>query len=112
MKKIEAIIRKSKYKAVRDALHAIEVNFFSYWDVTGIGNEKMGHVYRGVTYSTADIQRRYVSIIVSNAFLDRTVKAIIEAAYSGKVGDGKIFVSNIEKAYRIRTGVEGEITLK
>jgi nitrogen regulatory protein P-II 1 len=46
MKKIEAIIRKSKFADVRDALHAVEVNFFSYWDVTGIGNEKQGHVYR------------------------------------------------------------------
>ncbi|RPG61242.1 MAG: P-II family nitrogen regulator, partial [Flavobacteriaceae bacterium TMED220] len=52
MKKIEAIIRKSKFSEVRDALHSVEVNFFSYWDVTGVGNEKQGHVYRGITYST------------------------------------------------------------
>ena len=61
MKKIEAIIRKAKYGAVRDAqLHEVGVNFFSYWDVTGLGNEKEGHVYRGVSYSTSDIQRRYL----------------------------------------------------
>jgi nitrogen regulatory protein P-II 1 len=56
MKKIETIIRKSKFEEVRDALHKVEVNFFSYWDVTGIGNEKEGHVYRGITYSTSKTQ--------------------------------------------------------
>ena len=66
MKKIEAIIRRSKYRGVRDALHAKGVNFFSYWDVTGIGNETTGHVYRGVSYSTSDIQRRYLSKIAIN----------------------------------------------
>ena len=50
MKKIEAIIRKSKFKEVKEALHEVEVNFFSYWDVTGVGNEKEGHVYRGISY--------------------------------------------------------------
>ena len=53
MKKIEAIIRKSKFHDVKKALHDVEVNFFSYWDVTGVGNEKQGHVYRGISYSTA-----------------------------------------------------------
>ena len=58
MKKIEAIIRKSKFDEVVKALHDAEINFFSYWDVTGVGNEKIGSVYRGVEYSTKDIQRR------------------------------------------------------
>jgi nitrogen regulatory protein P-II 1 len=107
MKKIETIIRKSKFEEVKDALHQIEVNFFSYWDVTGVGNEKQGHVYRGVSYSTADIQRRFLSIIVSDAFLDITIDAILKSAYTGDVGDGKIFVSNIEEAYRIRTKEKG-----
>ncbi|ALJ05338.1 transcriptional regulator [Pseudalgibacter alginicilyticus] len=111
MKKIEAIIRKSKYNVVKDALHDVGVNFFSYWDVTGLGNEKEGHVYRGVSYSTSDIQRRYLSIVVNDDFLDTTLNAIINAAGTGKVGDGKIFVSNIEEAYRIRTGEKGSSTL-
>ena len=64
MKKIEAIIRKSKFDEVVKALHDAEVYFFSYWDVTGVGNEKIGKVYRGITYSTKDIQRRCLSIIV------------------------------------------------
>ena len=75
MKKIEAIIRKSKFDDVKDALHSVDVNFFSYWDVTGVGNEKEGHVYRGITYSTSEIQRRYLSIVVSDEFVERTIKA-------------------------------------
>ncbi|TPN84666.1 P-II family nitrogen regulator [Aquimarina algicola] len=107
MKKIEAIIRKSKFKDVKEALHNIEVNFFTYWDVTGVGNEKKGNVYRGISYSTSDIQRRYLSIVVSDEFEERTIQAIIDAAKTGDVGDGKIFVSNIEETYRIRTEETG-----
>ena len=107
MKKIEAIIRKSKFVEVKKALHKIEVNFFSYWDVTGVGNEKQGHVYRGISYSTSDIQRRYLTIVVSDEFLERTVNTILEVASTGNVGDGKIFVSEITEAYRIRTKESG-----
>ncbi len=107
MKQVEAIIRKSKFHEVKKALHEIEVNFFSYWDVTGVGNEKRGHVYRGISYSTSDIQRRYLSIVVSDEFLERTVNCILESAYTGNVGDGKIFVSEIKEAYRIRTKENG-----
>lgn len=112
MKKIEAIIRKSKFDEVKEALHRIDVNFFSYWDVTGVGNEKEGHVYRGVSYSTSDIQRRFLSIVVSDPFLDRTVEAILTAAFTGVTGDGKIFVSDVEEAYRIRTKETGADSLK
>jgi nitrogen regulatory protein P-II 1 len=108
MKKIEAIIRKSKFEDVKEALHQIEVNFFSYWDVTGVGNEQQGHVYRGISYSTTDIQRRYLSIVISDEFLEKTINAILESAYSGNVGDGKIFVSDVIEAYRIRTKENGQ----
>ncbi len=108
MKQIEAIIRKSKFDDVKKALHQIEVNFFSYWDVTGVGNEKQGHVYRGISYSTSDIQRRYLSLVISDEFLERTVEAILESAYTGNVGDGKIFVSEVLQAYRIRTKENGQ----
>lgn len=111
MKKVEAIIRKSVFEEVKEALLAIEVTFFTYWDVTGVGNEKIGHVYRGVEYSTSDIQRRYLSIVVSDGFLDKTVKAIMDAAVTGKVGDGKVFVSEISEAYRIRTKESGNTAL-
>ena len=107
MKKIEAIIRKSKFDEVKEALHKVEVDFFSYWDVTGVGNEKQGHVYRGVSYSTSDIQRRYLEIVVSDSFLEITINAILNSAATGDVGDGKIFVSNIEETYRIRTREKG-----
>ncbi|SDG97777.1 P-II family nitrogen regulator [Psychroflexus sediminis] len=108
MKKIEAVIRKSKFDDVKEALHQVEVNFFSYWDVTGVGNEKQGHVYRGISYSTSDIQRRHLSIVVSDEFMDRTVDAILKTAYTGNVGDGKIFVSEVLQAYRIRTKENGK----
>ncbi len=112
MKKIEAIIRKSRYSAVKKALHEKGVNFFTYWDVTGIGHEKQGHVYRGLAFSTNDIQRRFLSIVVNDDFAQPTIDAIMGSAKTGDVGDGKIFVSNIEEAYRIRTGEKGGGTLK
>ena len=111
MKKIEAIIRKSKFDDVKEALHEVEVNFFSYWDVTGVGNEKEGHVYRGITYSTSEIQRRYLSIVVSESFVEKTINAIISTAATNKVGDGKIFILPVEEAYRIRTGEKGNESL-
>ncbi|MDX5584689.1 MAG: P-II family nitrogen regulator [Aureibaculum sp.] len=112
MKKIEAIIRKSKYRDVKQALYDAGISFFSYWDVTGKGNEKEGHVYRGVTYNTSDIQRRFISIVVNDEFEEPTIKAILSAAATGEVGDGKIFVSEISESYRIRTGEKGRETLK
>ena len=111
MKKIEAIIRKSKFEDIRDALHAVEVNFFSYWDVTGIGNEKEGHVYRGITYSTSEIQRRFLSVVVNDNFVQPTIDAILKSGATDKVGDGKIFVLPVEDAYRIRTGEKGSESL-
>ena len=111
MKKIEAIIRKSKFDDVKEALHNVEVNFFSYWDVTGVGNEKEGHVYRGISYSTSEIQRRYLSIVVSEPFVEKTINAILTTAATDKVGDGKIFILPVEEAYRIRTGEKGNDSL-
>lgn len=111
MKKIEAIIRKSKFDTVKTALHNVGVNFFTYWDVTGLGNEKEGHSYRGISYSASDIQRRFLSIIVNDDFEEITIKTILESARTGDVGDGKIFVSDIKEAYRIRTGEKGGQTL-
>ena len=92
-------------------MHNVGVNFFSYWDVTGLGNEKEGHLYRGVSYSTSDIQRRYLSIVVNDNFEEITINAILKSASTGDVGDGKIFVSDIKEAFRIRTGDKGGQTL-
>tara|TARA_B100000945_G_scaffold286072_1_gene256773 strand:+ start:121 stop:459 length:339 start_codon:yes stop_codon:yes gene_type:complete len=112
MKKIEAIIRKSKFDNVKNALHDVEVNFFSYWDVTGVGNEKQGHVYRGINYSTSEIQRCFLSIVVNDDFVQPTIDAIIKSASTDQVGDGKVFVTPVNDAYRIRTGEKGESSLK
>ena len=107
MKKVDAIIRKSQFDDVKSALLAVKVTFFSYWDVTGVGNEKEGHVYRGITYSTSEIQRRYLSIVVNDEFVEKTIDAILNSAATDQVGDGKIFISPVEQAYRIRTGEKG-----
>ena len=111
MKKIEALIRKAQYEDVKEKLHEVGVTFFSYWDVTGIGNEKVGRVYRGVSYSTSAIDRRMLSIVVNEDFVAPAVQAIIEAGGTGHIGDGKIFVLPVEEAYRIRTGEKGGDTL-
>jgi len=112
MKKIEAIVRKSKFSEVKQALHNVGVNFFSYWDISALGNEKVGKVYRGITFSTADIQRRMLSIVVNDDFEEATIEAILKSGATGEVGDGKIFVYNLGETYRIRTGEKGNNTLK
>ena len=112
MKKIEAIIRKSKFSEVKTALHEVGVNFFSYWDVTALGNERIGKVYRGISFSTADIQRRYLSVVVNDDFEQITIDTLIKTASTGEVGDGKLFVSDVLETYRIRTGEKGGETLR
>ena len=112
MKKIEAIIRLSKYNDVKEALHQAGVIFLTYWDVTGVGHEEEGHSYRGVTYSTTDIQRRFISMVVNDDFEKITIDTLLKHAATGEVGDGKIFVSDIQESYRIRTSEKGVETLK
>lgn len=107
MKKIEAIIRKSKFEDVKAALHAVDIDFFTYWDATGVGKSTEKMIFRGKSYDTSKIQRTMLSIIVRDQNADKTIKAIETAARTGELGDGKIFVSNIEEVYRIRTGEEG-----
>lgn len=112
MKKVEAIVRKSRFDEVKKALHNVGVNFITYWDVTGVGNEKESHVYRGVTYSTSALQRRFISFVCNEEFVQPAVDAILQSAYTGDVGDGKIFILPIEEAYRIRTREQGGDSLK
>lgn len=107
MKKVEAIIRKSKFEEVKKALHEADIDFFTYWDVTGVGKEKEGHIFRGAVFEANRIQRRMLSIVVRDQNLKKTVDAIIKSAWTGVIGDGKIFVSNIEDVIRIRTHEEG-----
>jgi nitrogen regulatory protein P-II 1 len=107
MKKVEAIIRKSTFEEVKKALHEADIDFFTYWDVTGVGKEKEGHIFRGAVYEANRIQRRMLSIVVRDHNLERTINAIIKSAWTGVIGDGKIFVSEIEQVIRIRTKESG-----
>ncbi|MDA3823408.1 MAG: P-II family nitrogen regulator [Bacteroidales bacterium] len=111
MKKIEAIIRKTKFEDVKEALHDNGIEFFSFWEARGVGMARQSRVYRGVAYDTSTIERIYLSIVVRDINLERTIKTIIDAAKSGEVGDGKIFVSTIDQSVRIRTGEEGDESL-
>ena len=111
MKKIEAIIRKTKFEEVKDALHDAGIEFFSFWDVRGVGQAREGRVYRGVKYDTSTIERIKLSIIVRDKNVEKTVQAILKSAHTGEIGDGKIFVAPIEESYRIRTGEHGDESL-
>ena len=111
MKKIEAIIRRTKFEEVKEALHVNGIEFFSFWDARGVGLSRQARVYRGIEYDTSYIERVYLSIVVRDMNLEKTVKTIIEAGKTGDIGDGKIFVSNIENSIRIRTGEEGDDSL-
>jgi nitrogen regulatory protein P-II 1 len=111
MKKIEAIIRKTKFEEVKDALYEAGIEFFSFWDVRGVGQAREGRVYRGIIYDTGTIERTKLSIIVRDKNAEKTVKAILNSARTGEIGDGKIFIIPIEESYRIRTGEKGDESL-
>ncbi len=111
MKKIEAIIRRSKFEEVKAALHAIDIDFFTYTETFGVGNErKRKNVFRGSS-DTDFISRLTLSIVVRDINLQKTVDCLLEKAYTGEIGDGKIFVSPIEESYRIRTKESGDESL-
>ena len=97
MKKIEAIIRKSKFEDVKQALSDVGIEWFSYWDITGLGKSTEEQVIRGQVFKSGYIQRRMISIVVRDVNLDKTVKAILKSAYTGEQGDGKIFVADIQE---------------
>lgn len=111
MKKIEAIIRKTKFEEVKDALYEAGIEFFSFWDVRGVGQAREGRMYRGVTYDTSSIERIKLSIIVRDKNVEKTIKAVLSSARTGEIGDGKIFIIPIEESYRIRTGEKGDESL-
>ncbi len=107
MKKVEAIIRKTKFDEVRDALHKVGIDFLTFWDARGTGQAHEKRVYRGIKYDTSTIERMYITFFCNDEFTEPAVKVIMEAAKTGDIGDGRIFVLNIEDAYRIRTGEKG-----
>lgn len=113
MKKVETIIRKSKFSEVKKALHEVGVDFFSYWDVSGVGVEKVDNdILNNGTVTISDIERCFLSIIVNDDFEEVTIKAILESASSGEIGDGILIVSSIDEVYRIRTGDKGSNVLR
>lgn len=111
MKKLEAIIRKTKFDDVRDALLEADIEWFSFYDVRGMGKSLQSRIYRGVMYDTSIIERVLVSIVVRDINVEKTVQAIVKAARTGDVGDGRIWVIPVEDAIRIRTGDRGDISL-
>ena len=108
MKKIEAIIKPFKLDDVKDALHDAGVSGMTVTEVKGFGRQK-GHteLYRGAEYVIDFLPKVKVEIVVEDNLVDNIVEAITEAARTGRIGDGKIFVSPIDEAVRIRTGDKG-----
>lgn len=111
MKKIEAIIRKTKFDEVKEALLAADIEWFSYYEVRGEGKMRQARIYRGVMYDTGSIERMLVNVVVRDKNVEKTIRAISGAAQTGEIGDGRIFVIPVDDAIRIRTGERGDIAL-
>jgi nitrogen regulatory protein P-II 1 len=109
MKKIEAIIKPFKLDEVREALSNIGVNGLTVTEVKGFGRQK-GHteLYRGAEYVVDFLPKIKLELILTDEMVESAVDSIIKAAHTGKIGDGKIFVSAVEQVIRIRTGETGE----
>lgn len=112
MKKIEAIVRFSKFEDIKEALEAIDVNFFTYLEVNGHGKQKGESVtYRGSVYDSGDIPRVKIEIVIPSEKAKNVIQVLLDNGKTGKIGDGKIIVTNVEEFYRIRTGEEGNSAL-
>ncbi len=107
MKRVEAVIKPFKLEDVKDALKEIDVTGMTVSEVKGYGRQR-GHseLYRGAEYVVDFIPKIKLEVVVSADMVERVVETIIEAARTGKIGDGKIFVTDVEKIIRIRTGEE------
>ena len=112
MKKIEAIIKPFKLDDVREALSDLGVNGMTVTEVKGFGRQK-GHteLYRGAEYMVDFLPKVKIEVVVPANMLDACVDAIVETARTGKIGDGKIFISHIERVIRVRTGEEDQQAL-
>jgi len=108
VKKVEAIIKPFKLDEVKEALQEIGIQGLSVLEAKGFGRQK-GHteLYRGAEYVVDFLPKVKIEVVIPDDQLDSTIEAIISAAKTGKIGDGKIFVSTVEQAIRIRTGEEG-----
>ena len=112
MTKVEAIIQTSKLEAVKEALHEIGVEGMTVLEVRGHGRQK-GHteVYRGREYTVDLIPKIKIEIVLADDIVERSVQAIVAAARTGKIGDGKIFITRVDDAIRIRNDERGESAL-
>ncbi|MEE9151854.1 MAG: P-II family nitrogen regulator [Thermoplasmata archaeon] len=112
MKKIEAIIKPFKLDEVKKALNDIQIEGMTVTEVKGFGRQK-GHteLYRGAEYVVDFLPKVMIEVVTTDAMAAKAVDAIVEAAKTGKIGDGKIFVSQVEETVRIRTGEKGEEAL-
>ena|ERR1700722_9304047 len=108
MKKIEAVIKPFKLEEVKEALTKVGVQGLTVTETKGYGRQE-GHteLYRGAEYIVDFLPKAKIEVVIEDALLDHAIDAILHAAHSGKIGDGKIFVSTIEDAIRIRTGEKG-----
>merc|ERR1711907_391436 len=109
VKKIEAIIKPFKLDEVKEALHEVGIQGITVLEAKGFGRQK-GHteLYRGAEYVVDFLPKVKVEVAISNNLLDQVIESITKAANTGKIGDGKIFVTELEQAIRIRTGETGE----
>ena len=112
MQKIEAVIQPSKLDAVKDALVEIGISGMTISDVRGHGRQK-GHteLYRGREYSVDLLPKIKLELVVLDELVDKAVQTIVKAAHTGKIGDGKIFVTRVDEAVRIRNDERGDIVL-
>jgi len=112
MKKIEAIIKPFKLDEVKDALQEAGVHGITVTEAKGFGRQK-GHteLYRGAEYVVDFLPKLKIDIVISDNLLEQAIEAIQKSAHTGRIGDGKIFVTNIEQAVRIRTGESGETAI-
>jgi nitrogen regulatory protein P-II 1 len=109
MKKVEAIIKPFKLDDVKEALNEIGIQGMTITEVKGYGRQK-GHkeIYRGAEYVVDFIPKIKIEVVIENEWVDKVTDKIREAAQTGKLGDGKIFIINIEEAVRVRTGEKGK----
>ena len=109
MKKIEAIIKPFKLEEVKDALHELGIQGMTVIEAKGFGRQK-GHteIYRGSEYTVDFLPKLKIEVVITDSQADAAVTAIIKGAKTGKIGDGKIFVSDVQEAIRIRTEEKGE----
>ena len=123
MKKIEAIVRKTHFEDVKQALFEADINWFSYsevkavgWfsysEVKAVGQDREDRIYRGVMYSTDVISRIEITIVCRDQFVEPAIQAIMASARTGEVGDGRIFVSDVIDTWSIRTGEHGDTVLR